>query len=59
MLRYEQETVRMALAAALHHSAGPNKKVEMQQKCAPRGQKTAAKAGEVETKLRTPAYGRR
>ena len=39
MLRHEQQTVRMALAAALHHSAGPKEKVEMQQN-GPRGQKT-------------------
>ena len=55
MLRHEQQTVRMALAAALHHSAGPKEKVEMQQNGAPRGQKIAARAGEV----RTPAYGHR
>ena len=36
----------MALAPALHHSAGPRVKVEMQQNGAPRGQKTAASAGE-------------
>ena len=41
-------TVRIALAAALHHSAGPKEKVEMQQIGAPRGQKTAARAREVE-----------
>ena len=46
MLRHEQQTVRMALAAALHHSAGPKEKVEMQQNGAPQGQKTAARAGE-------------
>ena len=46
MLRHEQQTVRMALAAALHHSAGPKEKVEMQQNGAPRGQKTAARARE-------------
>ena len=46
MLRHEQQTVRMALEAALHHSAGPKEKVEMQQNGAPRGQKTAARAGE-------------
>ena len=34
--------------AALHHSAGPKEKVEMQQSGAPRGQKTAARAREVE-----------
>ena len=51
MLRHEQQTVRMALAAAFHHSAGPLEKVEMQQNGAPRGQKTAARAGkEVEYK---------
>ena len=43
MLRHEQQTVRMALAAALHHSAGPLEKVE---NGAPRGQKIAARAGE-------------
>ena len=41
MLRHEQQTVRIALATALHH-------VEMQQNGAPRGQKTAARAREVE-----------
>ena len=46
MLRHEQQTVRMALAAALHHSAGPREKVEKQQNGAPRGQKTAARARE-------------
>ena len=46
MLRHEQQTVRMALAAALHHSAGLKENVEMQQNGAPRGQKTAARAGE-------------
>ena len=44
MLRHEQQTVRMALAAALHHSAGP--KVEMQQNATLRGLRTAARAGE-------------
>ena len=48
MLRHEQQTVRMALAAALHHSAGPREKVEKQQNGAPRGQKTAGRAGEGE-----------
>ena len=46
MLRHEQQTVRMALAAALHHSAGPKEKVEMQQNGALGGQRTAARAGE-------------
>ena len=46
MLRHGQQTVRMALAAALHHSDGPKEKVEIQQNGAPRGQKTAARAGE-------------
>ena len=46
MLRQEQQTVRMALAAALHHSAGPKEKVEMQQNGAPRGQNTGARARE-------------
>ena len=46
MLRHEQQTVRMALAAALHHSAGPVvKKVELQQHAALRGQKTGTRAG--------------
>ena len=42
MLRHEQQTVRMALAAALHHSAGPKEKVEMVHDAhdAQRGQKT-------------------
>ena len=44
--RHEQQTVRMALAAALHHSAGLREKVEKQQNGAPRGQKTAARARE-------------
>ena len=49
MLRHEQQTVRMALAAALHHSAGPEvKKVELQQHAALRGQKTGTRAGEGE-----------
>ena len=47
MLRHEQQTVRMALAAALHHSAGSKeKKVELQQYAAPRGQNTSATARE-------------
>ena len=50
MLRHEQQTVRMALAA-LHHSVGPLEKVEMQQNGAPRGQKTAARAREVEEQV--------
>ena len=37
MLRHEQQTVRMALAAALHHSAGLKEKVEMQQNGASTG----------------------
>ena len=45
MLRHEQQTVRMALAAALHHSAGPKGKVEMQQNAAPRGPKTQGGGG--------------
>ena len=40
--RYEQLTVAMALAAALHHSAGP--KVEMQQDAALRGLNTGTRA---------------
>ena len=49
MHRHEQQTVRMALAAALHHSAGPEvKKVELQQHAALRGQKTGTRAGEGE-----------
>ena len=35
MLRHEQQTVRMAMAAALHHSACLREVVEMQQKGAP------------------------
>ena len=66
-LRHEQQTVRKALAAALHHSAGPKEKVEMQQNHAPRGQKTAARAREVEEHdthaglraQKTPPQGRR
>ena len=51
MLRHEQQTVRMALAAALHHSAGPEvKKVELQQHAALRGQKTGTRAGEGEVR---------
>ena len=46
MLRHEQQTVRMALAAALHHSAGLREVVEMQQNGALRGLKTAARARE-------------
>ena len=59
MLRHEQQTVRMALAAALHHSAGPKEKVEMQQNGALRGQKTAARAGEEVCSTRTTPYGDR
>ena len=68
MLRHEQQTVRMALAAALHHSAGLKEKVEMQQNGAPRGQKTAARAREEEEEhathhgpraLNTPPPGER
>ena len=47
----------MALAAALHHSAGPKEKmVELQQCAAPRGQKTGARAreGEVHEKYDAP-----
>ena len=51
MLRHEQQTVRMALAAALHHSAGPKEKVEMQQNGALRGLKNAARAREVEEQV--------
>ena len=36
--RHEQQTVAMALAAALHHSAGP--KVKLQQHAALRGRST-------------------
>ena len=47
MLRHEQQTVRMALAAALHHSAGPmEKQVELQQNTALRGQTTGTRARE-------------
>ena len=49
MLRHEQQTVRMALAAALRHSAGPKeKKVELQQHAALRGPNTGARAREGE-----------
>ena len=41
----------MALAAALQHSAGPKVKVQMQQNGAPREQKTAARAVEVEEQV--------
>ena len=57
MLRHEQQTVRMALAAALHHSAGPKEnKVELQQYAALRGQNTSARAreGEVHEKNDAP-----
>ena len=57
MLRHEQQTVRMALAAALHHSAGPKeKKVELQQHAAPRGPNIGARAreGEVHEKYDAP-----
>ena len=50
MLRYDKQSIAMALAAALHHSAGPReKKVEMQQNAALRGQtaSTRAREGEV------------
>ena len=47
MLRHEQQLIAMALAAALHHSAGPwEKKVEMQQNAALRGQTTGTRARE-------------
>ena len=42
-LRHEQQTVRMALVAASHHSA--------QQNAAPRGPKTGARAREVEEQV--------
>ena len=64
MLRHEQQTVCMAMAAALHHSAGPREKVEKQQNGAPRGQKTAARAREgvehvLYEGLRAPLPGKR
>ena len=47
MLRHEQQSIAMALAAALHHSAGPKeKKVELQLYAALRGQHTGARARE-------------
>ena len=56
MLRHEQQTVRMALAAALHHSAGPVvEKVELQQHAALRGQKTGTRAGEGEVHVKYDA----
>ena len=45
MLRHEQQTVRMALAAALHHSVGPKEKVELLQNAALRGQKRPPTGG--------------
>ena len=57
MLRHEQQTVRVALAAALHHSAGPKeKKVELQQYAALRGHNTGGRAreGEVHEKNDAP-----
>ena len=57
MPRHEQQTVRMALAAALHHSAGPKeKKVVLQQHAALRGPNTGARArdGEVHEKYDAP-----
>ena len=54
MLRHEQQTVRMALAAALHHSAGPKeKKVEFQQYAALRGQHRRQVPGRRWCKTRT------
>ena len=47
MLRHEQQTARMALAAALHHSAGlKEKQVELEQYAALRGHNTGARARE-------------
>ena len=47
MLRHEEQSIAMVLAAALHHSAGPwEKKVEMQQNAALRGQTTGTRARE-------------
>ena len=57
MLRHEQQTVRVALAAALHHSAGPKeRKVELQQCAALQGQNTGGRAreGEVHEKNDAP-----
>ena len=42
---------RQSASAALHHSAGPMEKVEMQQNGALRGLKNAARAGEVEEQV--------
>ena len=56
-LRHEQQTVHVALAAALHHSAGPKEKmVELQQYAALRGQKNGARTreGEVHEKNDAP-----
>ena len=45
MLRHEQQAIAMALAAALHQSAGPKeKKEELQQNAALRRQNTGARA---------------
>ena len=46
MLRHEQQTFRMALAAALHHSAGPKEEGWRCSRTAPHGDKTAARARE-------------
>ena len=46
MLRHEPADRPHALAAALHHSAGPKEKVEMQQNAALRGQTTGTRARE-------------
>ena len=56
MLRHEQKTVRVALPAALHHSAGPKDKVE--QNAAPRGQTTGASAREGEVHEKNDALRR-
>ena len=60
MLRHEQQAVRMAPAAALHHSAGPKEKmVELQQYAVLRGQKNGvrAKKSEVHEKNDAPPEG--
>ena len=57
MLRHEQQSIAMPLAAAQHHSAGPKeKKVEFQQYVALRGQNIGARAreGEVHEKYDAP-----
>ena len=55
MLRHEQQSIRMALAAALHHSSG---KVHAEYG-ALRGLKTATRAGRRGTRTSTTRHGDR